>query len=83
TGKAGIVHLQAEGARLNGERAKEVLLACVRMAWPGGGLSQSARQLVLQWGRWLGWSVELTERLSARVMPKRTRAVAHVSYREA
>ncbi|TEG69591.1 molecular chaperone DjlA [Pseudomonas aeruginosa] len=82
-GKAGIAHLQAEVARLKGERAEAVLLACWRMAWAGGVLSQSARQLVLQWGRWLGWSAERTERLSARVMPKRTRAVARDSYREA
>ncbi|MBG6499045.1 DnaJ family molecular chaperone [Pseudomonas aeruginosa] len=82
-GKAGIAHLQAEVARLKGERAEAVLLACWRMAWAGGGLSQAARQLVLQWGRWLGWSAERTERLSARVMPKRTRAVARDSYREA
>ncbi|HGM5853403.1 TPA: DnaJ domain-containing protein [Pseudomonas aeruginosa] len=82
-GKAGIAHLQAEVARLKGEHAEAVLLACWRMAWAGGVLSQSARQLVLQWGRWLGWSAERTERLSARVMPKRTRAVARDSYREA
>ena len=82
-GKAGIAHLQEEVARLKGERAEAVLLACWRMAWAGGVLSQSARQLVLQWGRWLGWSAERTERLSARVMPKRTRAVAWDSYREA
>ncbi len=82
-GKAGIAHLQEEVARLKGERAEAVLLACWRMAWAGGVLSQSARQLVLQWGRWLGWSAERTERLSARVMPKRTRAVARDSYREA
>ncbi len=52
-GKAGIAHLQAEVARLKGERAEAVLLACWRMAWAGGVLSQSARQLAdgLGWRR--------------------------------
>lgn len=53
-GKAGIAHLQEEVARLKGERAEAVLLACWRMAWAGGVLSQSARQLVLQWGALAG-----------------------------
>ncbi|MFO5855158.1 hypothetical protein, partial [Klebsiella pneumoniae] len=67
--------MRAEGARLKGERAEAVLLACWRMAWAGGVLSQSARQLVLQWGRWLGWSAARTERLAVRGMAEPVRAV--------
>lgn len=63
-GKAGIAHLQAEVARLKGERAEAVLLACWRMAWAGGVLSQSARQLVLQWGA--GWVGRRSERNACR-----------------
>ena len=82
-GKAGIAHLQAEVARLEGRTCGGSIARLLadglgwRRAQPVGATTGVAM------GRWLGWSAERTERLSARVMPKRTRAVARDSYREA
>jgi DnaJ like chaperone protein len=45
--------------------AEGLLRACWRMAWADGKVSRSERELILRWGKWLGWPAEKVQALSA------------------
>jgi DnaJ like chaperone protein len=44
--------------------AEGLLRACWRMAWANGRPSPGERQLIVQWGKWLGWSTAKVEALA-------------------
>jgi DnaJ like chaperone protein len=45
--------------------AEGLLRACWRMAWADGKVSRSERELILRWGKWLGWPADKVQALSA------------------
>jgi DnaJ like chaperone protein len=62
-------HLQRIGQQPNS--AEGVLRACWRMAWADGSVSRAERQLVVQWGKWLGWTSVQVQGLSSDYEPSR------------
>ncbi|MGY4490978.1 TerB family tellurite resistance protein [Pseudomonas sp. TE3610] len=62
-------HLQRLGQQPNS--AEGVLRACWRMAWADGSVSREERQLVVQWGKWLGWTSVRVQGLSSDYEPSR------------
>ncbi len=65
-------------------RAEVLLRACWRMAWVDGRVSQTERELILLWGKWLAVSSVAQDALSAAYAPKQTAPVARGgSYQEA
>ncbi len=62
-------HLQRLGQQPNS--AEGVLRACWRMAWADGSVSREERQLVVQWGKWLGWTSVQVQGLSSDYEPLR------------
>jgi DnaJ like chaperone protein len=66
-GKDGRDRLRVFLGRLKSQphAAEGLLRACWRMAWADGKVSRGERELILQWGKWLGWSAEKIEALSA------------------
>ncbi|MCY1531321.1 Co-chaperone protein DjlA [compost metagenome] len=51
-------------------RAEALLRACWRMAWVDGRVSQTERELILLWGKWLNVSAATQAALSAAYAPK-------------
>lgn len=51
--------------------AEGVLRACWRMAWADGKASTAERELIVQWGKWLGWTVQQVQALAADYEPER------------
>ena len=51
--------------------AEGVLRACWRMAWADGKASPAERELIEQWGKWLGWTVHQIRALAADYEPER------------
>lgn len=67
------------------ERADALLRACWRMAWVDGRVSPSEHELILLWGKWLGWDSARLERLGEEYAPRGSQqpAPAGGSYQEA
>jgi len=75
-------HLQRLGRQPNS--AEGVLRACWRMVWADGNASRTERALVVQWGKWLGWSSVQVQGLSADYEPvRRPLANSGGAYQEA
>jgi len=51
--------------------AEGLLRACWRMAWANGKPSRGERDLIVLWGKWLGWSSAKVEALAAEHEPAR------------
>jgi DnaJ like chaperone protein len=51
--------------------AEGLLRACWRMAWANGTPSRGERELIVLWGKWLGWSAAKVEALAAEHEPAR------------
>ncbi|WP_040259814.1 TerB family tellurite resistance protein [Pseudomonas massiliensis] len=70
-GKAGKDSLQGHLRRLQGQptTAEGLLRACWRMAWADGEVGANERQLLLDWGSWLGWTAPRIRALGAEYAP--------------
>jgi DnaJ like chaperone protein len=53
-----------------------ILRACWRMAWADGRVGSAERELVQQWGTWLGWTPQQVLALGADYEPRRSNAPA-------
>lgn len=53
------------------DRAEALLRACWRMAWVDGRVAASERELIVLWGKWLGWDSARLERLGEEYAPRR------------
>lgn len=86
-GKDGRDNLRVHLNRLKTQphAAEGLLRACWRMAWADGKASKSERELIVLWGKWLGWTAEKVQALSSTEDDQRTRAPASSSgeYQEA
>lgn len=51
--------------------AEGLLRACWRMAWANGKPSRGEQELIVLWGKWLGWSAAKVEALAAEHEPAR------------
>lgn len=70
-GKNGHERLHGYLRRLKTQRhaAEGLLRACWRMAWADGKASSAERELILLWGKWLGWSEAKVQALSSDYDP--------------
>jgi DnaJ like chaperone protein len=85
-GKSGGDHLRGYLRRLSAQphAAEGVLRACWRMVWADGRAGVSERELLAQWGKWLGWTTQQIQALASDYEPnKRPIVSAAVSYQEA
>lgn len=86
-GRSGIDGLRRPLRRLGArdDRGEALLRACWRMAWADGRLGTAEHQLILLWGRWLGWSNARIEALGRDCEPRQkvTRIADDDSYRRA
>ncbi|MFJ3487446.1 DnaJ domain-containing protein [Pseudomonas sp. NPDC090202] len=75
-GKDGRDNLRVHLTRLKTQphAAEGLLRACWRMAWADGKASRTERELIVLWGKWLGWTTEKIEALSAGEDEQRARA---------
>jgi DnaJ like chaperone protein len=73
-GKAGAGDLRKALARYRRDSAA-LLLACWRMAWADGQVTQSERELILLWGKWLGVSFERQQQFCAACAPSTSPSV--------
>lgn len=83
-GKTGRDNLRAPLQRQR-ERADAMLRACWRMAWVDGRVSASEHELILLWGKWLGWDSARLDSLGEEYAPRRSQqpTPAGGSYQEA
>ena len=84
-GKTGRDSLHAPLQRQR-QRADAMLRACWRMAWVDGRVSASEHELILLWGKWLGWDSARLDSLGAEYAPRRSQQPAPAggsSYQEA
>lgn len=83
-GKTGRDNLRAPLQRQR-ERADILLRACWRMAWVDGQVAPGEHELILLWGKWLGWDTAQLEKLGEEYAPRRGQqpAPAGGSYQEA
>lgn len=67
------------------ERAEPLLRACWRMAWVDGRVAAPERELILLWGKWLGWDGARLDSLGEEYAPRRSQqpAPAGGSYQDA
>jgi DnaJ like chaperone protein len=49
--------------------AEGLLRACWRMAWADGKASRAERELIVLWGKWLGWAAPTVEALASEYDP--------------
>jgi DnaJ like chaperone protein len=65
-GKSAETNLHRPLRRLRKQRgeAQSLLLSCWRMVGAGGGATPQQRELIMLWGKWLGWSVGELEALT-------------------
>lgn len=84
-GKKGGDRLQHHLQRLSQQRnsAEGVLRACWRMVWADGRATRGERELVVQWGKWLGWTSAQVQGLSSEYEPARKPLVSGSAYQEA
>ena len=77
-GKDGHDNLRVHLTRLKTQphAAEGLLRACWRMAWADGKASRAERELIMLWGKWLGWTADKVAALSATEDEQRTRAPA-------
>lgn len=84
-GKSGNDALRGYLRRLSSQphAAEGVLRACWRMMWADGRIDPKERELILLWGRWLGWSAQQVQALGADYGPqKRTPATRGGTYQQ-
>lgn len=67
------------------ERGEALLRACWRMAWVDGRVGAAERELMLLWGKWLGWNGARLEALGEEYAPRRSQPPVATggSYKEA
>ncbi|VVM81784.1 Co-chaperone protein DjlA [Pseudomonas fluorescens] len=85
-GKTGRDRLRVYLRRLSAQphAAEGVLRACWRMVWADGRAGHAERELIAQWGKWLGWRSYQVQALAADYEPKKPSLVSHVlNYQEA
>ncbi|MHC8357123.1 TerB family tellurite resistance protein [Pseudomonas sp. LB3P81] len=85
-GKSGHDRLRGYLRRLSAQphAAEGVLRACWRMVWADGRAGQAERELIAQWGKWLGWGSYQVQALAADYEPhKRTSVSSVITYQEA
>lgn len=72
-GKSASDSLRGYLRRLSGQphAAEGVLRACFRMMWADGRVDPKERELILLWGRWLGWSAQQVQALGADYGPQK------------
>ena len=77
-GKEGRDNLRVHLTRLKNQphAAEGLLRACWRMAWADGKASRGERELIVLWGKWLGWTAERVGALSATEDDQRARSPA-------
>lgn len=77
-GKDGRDNLRVHLTRLKTQphAAEGLLRACWRMAWADGKATRTERELIVLWGKWLGWTAEKVGALSSTEDEQRTRAPA-------
>ncbi|WP_426117705.1 DnaJ domain-containing protein [Pseudomonas sp. DSP3-2-2] len=66
-GKDGRDHLRGylRRFRVQPHAAEGLLRACWRMAWANGRATRNERELIVLWGKWLGWPASKVEALAA------------------
>lgn len=74
-GKTGRDNLRGPLAR-QGERGEALLRACWRMAWVDGRVAAAEHELILLWGKWLGWDSARLEKLGQEYAPRRMQSPA-------
>ena len=64
--------------------AEGVLRACWRMIWADGQAGRSERELIAQWGKWLGWSSRQVQALATDYEPQKRPLVSNtLTYQDA
>lgn len=63
--------------------AEGVLRACWRMVWADGRASVAERELILLWGKWLGWTTQQVQALAADYEPNKRPLTSSGAYQEA
>ncbi|MCW8274853.1 TerB family tellurite resistance protein [Pseudomonas sp. PCH199] len=85
-GKSGNDRLRGYLRRLSAQphAAEGVLRACWRMVWADGRAGASERELIAQWGKWLGWTPHRVQALATDYEPHRCPQVSStVTYQDA
>jgi DnaJ like chaperone protein len=85
-GKSGNDRLRGYLRRLSAQphAAEGVLRACWRMVWADGRAGTSERELIAQWGKWLGWTPHQVQALATDYEPhKRPQVSSAVTYQDA
>lgn len=85
-GKSGHDRLRGYLRRLSAQphAAEGVLRACWRMVWADGRAGSAERELISQWGKWLGWTPEQVQALASDYEPqKKTLVNSAAAYQEA
>ena len=85
-GKSGNDRVRGYLRRLSAQphAAEGVLRACWRMVWADGRAGSSERELIAQWGKWLGWTPHQVQALATDYEPhKRPQVSSTVTYQDA
>lgn len=84
-GKSGNDRLRGYLRRLSTQphAAEGVLRACWRMVWADGRASVAERELILLWGKWLGWTTQQVQALAADYEPNKRPLTSSAAYQEA
>ena len=84
-GKSGRDRLRSYLRRLSAQpyAAEGVLRACWRMVWADGRAGSSERELIAQWGKWLGWTPHQVQALASDYEPKRPSVSSAITYQDA
>jgi DnaJ like chaperone protein len=84
-GKSGRDRLRGYLRRLSAQphAAEGVLRACWRMVWADGRAGSSERELIAQWGKWLGWTPQQVQALASDYEPKRPLVSSAITYQDA
>ena len=85
-GKSGNDRLRGYLRRLSAQphAAEGVLRACWRMVWADGRAVSRERELIAQWGKWLGWTPYQIQALAADYeQHKRPKVSSVISYQDA
>ena len=72
-GKSGHDRLRGYLRRLSAQphAAEGVLRACWRMVWADGRAGGRERELIVQWGKWLGWTPQQVQALATDYEPQK------------
>lgn len=83
-GKGGRERVEAhlQRLKLQPHAAEGVLRACCRMAWADGRAGRDERELLLHWGRQLGWSAAKVQALAGDYEPRKAALEGPGSYAE-